>query len=181
MAPKSILGIEYFPHFSAPVPQGVFWKVPCLILAPFCLHFGRFWHPFGSTWVASGTFFVSIFDNFALTLFYFGTRARRAPDSAAAPAVKTKETSLNNLYFAQHLSHPTQSGTLPLATSINRQALTCQFRHPLGSMLVAFGTLLGSKCVVFRQRTFASNLPVSARYSAIASWLPQIPVTRLLL
>ena len=104
MAPKSIPGIEYFPHLSAPVPQGLFWKVPCLILAPFCLHFGRFWHPFGSTWVASGTFFVSIFDNFALTLFYFGTRARRAPDSAAAPAEKTKETSSNNLYFAQHLS-----------------------------------------------------------------------------
>ena len=102
--PKASREWSIFLTFPLLLPRGGFWKVPGLILAPFCLHFGRFWHPFGSTWVASGTFFVSIFDNFALTLFYFGTRARRAPDSAAAPAEKTKETSSNNLYFAQHLS-----------------------------------------------------------------------------
>ena len=31
-----------FPHLFDPVPQGVFWEVPWLILAPFGLYVGRF-------------------------------------------------------------------------------------------------------------------------------------------
>ena len=38
-------------------PQGVLCRSPCLVLAPFWLHFGRFWHPFGSILVHFGSLF----------------------------------------------------------------------------------------------------------------------------
>ena len=138
MTPKSILGIVYFPHFSAPVPQGVFWKVPCLILAPFCLHFGRFWHPFGSTWVASGTF---NFRQFCFNAILFWHPRAQSTRFRSSTSRKNEGNFIEQPLLCAASLHPTQSGTLPLATWINRPALTGQFRHllaPFWSLLTPF-------------------------------------------
>ena len=50
-------GRPLFAHFSDPVPKGVFWEVPWLILAPLWLNFGRFLVAFGSFFINFSTRF----------------------------------------------------------------------------------------------------------------------------
>ena len=48
MAPKNSDALTRFGIKKDTFPQGVLCRSPWLVLARFCLHFDRPWHPFGS-------------------------------------------------------------------------------------------------------------------------------------
>ena len=73
MFPRSSAEIIFFATFLDPVLQGVFWKAPWLMLAPF-----------GLMAVVLGILFRCMFDTFGTKSFLFGTRMHKKHQQAAA-------------------------------------------------------------------------------------------------